>query len=49
MFSVVKHFFKLARLECIQLGKKEDMVGAIKNSFDKVNIAEIRNMIIRSN
>ena len=49
VFSVVKHFFKLARLEYIQLGKKEDMLAAIKNAFDKVNIAEIRNMIIRSN
>ena len=49
VFSVVKHFFKLARLECIQLGKKEDMVAAIRASFDKVNVMEIRNMVIRSN
>ena len=49
IFSVVKHFFKKARLECIQLGKKEDMVKAIRASFEKVNVMEIRNMIIRSN
>jgi len=29
VFAMVKHFFKKARLECIQLGKKEDMVKAI--------------------
>jgi transposase len=49
VFSVVKHFFKKARLECIQLGKKEDMVKAIRESFEKVNVSEVRNMIIRSN
>ena len=49
VFAVVKHFFKKARLECIQLGKKEDMVKAIRASFEKVNVMEIRNMIIWSN
>ena len=49
VFSVVKHFFKKARLECIQLGKKEDMVKAIRASFEKVNVMEIRNMVLRCN
>ncbi len=49
VFSVVKKFFKQERLRCIQNGIKENVVKAIKESFEKVNVSEVRNMIIRSN
>ena len=49
VFSVVKKFFKLERLRCIQNGIKENVVKAIKESFEKMNVSEVRNMIIRSN
>ena len=49
VFSVVKHYFKLARLRTIQLGQKEDVPGAIREAFAKVNVIEIRKMIRRSN
>ena len=49
VFSVVKHFFKLERLRCIQLGIEEDTQKAIREAFAKVNVSEVRNMILRSN
>ncbi len=48
-FSVVKHYFKRERLRCIQQGLKEDPRKAIMNAFEKLNICEIRNMVVRSN
>ena len=48
VFSVVKHYFKLARLRTIQLGQKENVPAAITAAFAKVNVCEIRKMIKRS-
>jgi len=49
VFAVVKHFFKLERLRCIQFGIEEDTQKAIRAAFAKVNVSEVRNMILRSN
>ena len=48
-FSVVKHYFKRERLRCIQQGLREDPRKAIMKAFEKLNLCEIRNMIVRSN